>query len=204
MKKIINSINNPKSDTIYPLCLIATMLCAVQVITHVARLVILVYQLFTIKPADTISYLDLLSGEPVTPPGVFQILFQLLLAAVPVCLCVLSFRGMSRPVQKGSLIITGVCMIVTSLLMVLMTLWAYLVMGSSAVVLAEIAGFALTAAAVLIMTGKGSNVVVLALIVVSAVAATVKSGMPVEPLYVLSVGLASFAVLMASQDPKMA
>ena len=204
MKKFINAINNPKSDTIYPLCLIATMLCAVQVVTHVARLAILVYQLFTIAPTDTVSYFDMLEGKPVAPPSFAQIAAQLLLAAIPICLCVLSFRGMTRPVQKGSLISTSVCMIVTALVLSLMSIGVSYWVGAAVVVLAEIAGFALCIAALLILTGKGNNAVVLALIAVFVVAATVNRNMPLEALYVLSVGVASFAILMASKDPKMA
>ena len=116
MKKFLNAVNNPKSDTIYPMCLMAAILCSVQVITHAARLVIMVNLLFSAKPVQTVSYMDVLSEKPAMPPSAVGIIIQLLLAVIPACLCVLSFRGINRPVQKKSLLCSGICMAVTAVI----------------------------------------------------------------------------------------
>lgn len=201
MKKFISSINNPKSDLIYPMCLIATMLCAVQVITHIARLCIQINRLFTVEPPETVSYLDTLSGKQAMPPSIFALVIQLLLAVIPGFLCVLSFRGLTRPVQKKSLAITGGCLIATAAVL----LSALPVAGAAGVAPVIIGACALIASAVLLITGRGQNVIAVGLLVLFALAVVIaKNSMPVEPLYAISVALGSAAVLFASQDPKMA
>lgn len=204
MKKLIASINNPKSDTIHSMCLIATMLCAVQFITNVANLSTLIYNCFTVSDVQTVSYEAVLSNQLAGRPSFWAILVRLVLSGAAACLCVLSFRGMSRPVQRGSLIAAGVCLLALSAL-ILLSVPSVLYTGTPTVIAAVIAAAAAAAAGVLIMLDRSPNIFPAALLTVFFfIVLALKNILPLTMLDAAAALLGSTAVLMASRDPKMA
>jgi len=210
MNNMLKSVNNPKSDMIYPLCLIGTMICGVQALTNIANLVSLLYRCSSggaadvVSAVDAVSSADVIAAQAAAAPTFSAVLVRLVLSAAAACLCVLSFRGMNHPVQKGSLIAAGVCPMLLSALL-LVTLPMIFDAGTATVVVACVAAVIAAAAGVMTITDNFPIVYPMGLMAVFAVIAMMLNNvLPVTMLDGIAALLGVSAVLMASKDPKMA
>jgi len=205
MNNMLKSVNNPKSDMIYPLCLIATMICGVQALTNIANLSTLLYRCTSGGAADTVSSADVIAEQAaVGAPSFLAVLVRLVLSAVSACLCVLSFRAMNHPVQKGSLVAAGACALLLSALL-LITLPEVFYAGTFTAVLACIAAAVVAAAGVMTFTDRFPISYPMGLMAAfSVIILILGSILPVTALDAIAALLGVCAVLMASKDPKMA